>query len=216
MIHPKNNLKGMRFGKLVAYEYKHGSWKDATRGRWPCLCDCGRTVEVQSHNLTSGATTSCGCHKSEIVHSFGATRKTHGFSDKERLYNIWLGMKQRCAGTSGERSKKHYFEKGIRVCEEWLNYANFREWSYKNGYYEQPKNTTLKNILSIDRINPDKGYCPENCRWISFSENAKRVNHKKARQSEVKAARDNCQPQRIEENPERTTLPRESAPNRGE
>lgn len=178
MIYPARNLKGMRFGSLVAYEYRHGSRKDGTRGRWLCLCDCGKTVEIQSHNLTSGATTSCGCHKHSVCKNFGSTRKTHGHSDRERLYSVWLSMKQRCAGTSG-KSARYYSGKGIKVCEEWLDYSAFREWAYTHGYHDQPKGTPLKEILSIDRIDPSQDYCPENCRWISFSENAKRVNHKK-------------------------------------
>lgn len=178
MIYPAKDLKGMRFGHLVAFEYKHGSRKENTRGRWLCLCDCGKTVEIQSHNLTSGATTSCGCHKHAVCKNFGNTRKTHGYSDQERLYYIWLGMKQRCISPKS-RTAKYYSKKGITVCKEWLDYATFRSWAYMNGYHDQSPKTPLKEILSIDRIDPNKGYSPENCRWISFSENAKRVNHKK-------------------------------------
>lgn len=178
MIHPARDLKGIRFGNLVAYEYKHGNRKEKTRGRWLCLCDCGKTVEVQTHNLTSGATTSCGCHKHSVCKGFGKTRKTHGYSDRERLYFVWLGMKQRCAGTAG-KSSKYYSGKNIKVCEKWLDYSVFRNWAYNNGYREQARGTAHKDIMSIDRIDPDKDYCPENCRWISVSENAKRVEHKK-------------------------------------
>lgn len=179
MIHPAKDLKGIRFGHLVAYEYKRGNRKEGTRGRWLCLCDCGKTVEIQSHNLTSGATTSCGCHKHAVCKNFGNTRKTHGYSDSERLYFVWRGMKQRCAGTAGKSTKKSYSDKGIKVCDEWLDYATFRKWAYDHGYHEQPEGTPFKEILSIDRIDPNGDYCPENCRWISFSENSKRVNHKK-------------------------------------
>ena len=65
--------------------------------------------------------------------------------------------------------------KGIKVCDEWANdYDAFRKWSYENGFYEQPKETPHKEILSIDRINPSKGYAPDNCQWISCDANLRK------------------------------------------
>ena len=170
MGRPKHEIAGQRFGRLIALEYipsqqykPNGKKKD---GKWKCLCDCGMTTMAYASDLVSGRKQSCGC-----LHDEGNTR-THGFSKTERLYNVWCAMKQRCY-YSGYQHSKDYLKKGITVCDEWKNdYTKFREWSYANGYREQPKGTPHGLVLSIDRIDPKKGYCPENCQWISCSENA--------------------------------------------
>lgn len=79
-------------------------------------------------------------------------------------------MKSRCK----DPSFVNYGGKGIKVCVEWQEFANFAEWSYQNGYVDSIK-TERKYTLSIDRIDPDKDYSPDNCRWITLSENVKRV-----------------------------------------
>ena len=89
-------------------------------------------------------------------------RKKHGDS-KSRLYHTWIAMKHRC----NNLDDKNYGGKGIKICSEWVNdFIVFKKWSILNGY---------RNDLSIDRIDSDKNYCPENCRWITPSENAVRV-----------------------------------------
>lgn len=79
----------------------------------------------------------------------------------KRLYNIWSCMKQRC-NNPNHTAARWYHDKGIRVCPEWLNFETFQEWALSHGYRED---------LSIDRINSDKNYCPENCQWIPLKEN---------------------------------------------
>lgn len=86
---------------------------------------------------------------------------------KRKLYHTFYGMKARCLNPKCPVYHR-YGAKGIEICDEWINnYAAFEEWAYDNGY--QPG-------LSIDRIDSSKGYCPENCRWISLSENSARSN----------------------------------------
>lgn len=90
---------------------------------------------------------------------------------KTRLYNIWQGMKQRCNNPKCNRYQ-HYGAKGIKVCESWLNnFQEFAGWAYANGYSDDPPGDRAHS-LSIDRIDPTKDYCPENCRWIPAGLNA--------------------------------------------
>ncbi len=93
----------------------------------------------------------------------------------KRLYNIWSCMKQRCNNPK-HTAARWYHDKGIRVCEGWLDFDCFQEWALNNGYRED---------LTIDRIDSDKNYCPENCRWISFSENAKTVKRSNNRGNKI-------------------------------
>jgi hypothetical protein len=126
------------------------------------ICECGKKIQVIKSKLVSGHTRSCGCLVTinrYVKH--GQARQ----SGKERLYNIWTGIKTRCYDVN-HRSYYYYGNKGIRLYKEWLDYSIFNTWSINNGY---------KDSLSLDRIDPNKDYEPSNCRWISREENSSRI-----------------------------------------
>lgn len=159
--HDKKRLKditGQRFGMLVAIE--HIGYSERGQAIWRFKCDCGNTYEAVSYPVVFGSVISCGCYNRRQT----AERNTrHGFSkrgEKEKLYQVWNAMKSRC----GNPNNSHYYRyggRGIKVCAEWSDYAPFRKWAYENGYDEG---------LTIDRINNDGDYCPENCRFITMDE----------------------------------------------
>lgn len=156
------DLTGQRFGRLVvigrSLESKHG---EAT---WLCQCDCGNTSIVRGSYLRGGNTQSCGCYGHELSVR-GERRRTHSGSrdggKKRRLYRIWIAMKTRCYNHNS-KNYKNYGGRGITICAEWLHdFAAFRDWAMSCGYQDD---------LSIDRINVDGNYCPDNCRWATRKE----------------------------------------------
>lgn len=159
------NLVGDKYGRLTVVEFdrlqKHKTY-------WKCVCECGMTVVATGNNLRSGNTKSCGCLFKEQLQKTGKNNTTHGesHSNRTRLYNIWCGMRQRCNNPKHD-AYRLYGGKGVKVCDAWNDYTVFKAWAMNAGYAAN---------LCIDRIDPSKGYCPENCRWITASENTARAN----------------------------------------
>jgi hypothetical protein len=144
------DLKGKQFGRLKVKE-RAGVDKGGN-ALWLCECICGKFTIVRSQHLRNNETQSCGCLSKQNALKYGES--------KTRIGMIWRAMINRCCSERNP-NYKHYGGRGISVCDEWLNYYNFRDWSTSNGYEDN---------LTLERKNVNGNYEPNNCKWATMKE----------------------------------------------
>lgn len=165
------DLIGQEYGRLTVIEFAGKKpCGNQYKTMWKCQCICGNETIVASGQLRNGQTTSCGCFHKEQV---GKINRTHNLSNKcGRLYPLWKSIKYRCYCKSA-KDYPRYGGRGIKMCSKWKNdFKSFYDWAISNGYKEEKTNKGL-NILTIDRIDVNGDYEPDNCRFITNLEQAR-------------------------------------------
>jgi hypothetical protein len=145
-----NDISGSKSGLLTAIK-RVGTYSNG-EPLYECLCECGNTTVVYATRVRNGQVKSCGCMK-------GNRRHGKAYSSEHR---IWRAMKDRCYNNKNKEFHR-YGGRGISVCDRW---QDFKAFFADMG--ERPS-----TAHSIDRIDGEKGYCKENCRWATPTEQSR-------------------------------------------
>lgn len=159
----QEDITGKKFGRLTVIRYIPPKERKTRNYSWWCKCDCGNEIKANLYKLKKGLQQSCGCLKEEMKPYLGDITRKYKYSNK-RLYAVYKMMHDRCENPKG-REWMNYGGRGITVCQEWsgdFGYDSFAEWAFANGYDDKAKH----GEITLDRKNWDKGYSPDNCRWI--------------------------------------------------
>ena len=156
-------MQDMEFGRLTVIAFNK-TLKSNGMSMWECKCSCGKSKSVRRDVLLNGEVSSCGCLRREV--------KTKHGKRKTKVYDVWASMIQRCSNPNS--SHYHYYGgRGIGVCERWQEFKNF----YADMGEPMPG-------LTIERVNNEKGYSPDNCKWATQMEqnnNSRRCRNYKER-----------------------------------
>lgn len=150
------DIAGQRYGKLTVIQRaeNHITSGGYPVTMWMVRCDCGNVKVVRGSDLKAGRIHSCGC----MIKEDPVARKHGGSGTK--LYKIYHGMRSRCYNPKN-KDYQHYGAKGVIIAPAWSTFQEFQKWAVENGY---------RDGLSIDRIDVDGNYSPDNCRWVEMRE----------------------------------------------
>lgn len=155
-----------RYGRLTVVGL-YGRHPKSNKWMFSCICDCGKEINVIGHSLASGNTQSCGCIFKEHVNHLHCLNKGHRYGvvhglSRTRIYQVWKNMRDRCSNKKNP-AYNHYGGRGIKVCKDW-------DKSFQKFYSDM--SIGYQENLTIDRVDNDKGYYKENCRWATMKEQA--------------------------------------------